>query len=144
VPRLGPARALVWAALAAAALAPLRPPAAGPPLAVVTGPSGCRLAAAGDAPACPCGSWGAGLRRVLGLPLPLDRANSADLATLPGIGAARAAAIVAEREANGPFASPEALERVPGIGPVTAARLVPLLFTGPDDPACAAAGVDPG
>ncbi len=143
MPRLGPARALVWALLAAAALAPLRPPAAGPPLAVLAGPSGCRLGAADDAPACPCRSWGADLRRVLGLPLPLDRASAADLLTLPGIGAARAAAIVAEREAHGPFASPRELERVRGIGPATAALLAPLLFTGPDDPACAAAGVDP-
>jgi competence protein ComEA len=113
-------------------------------LAVSTGPEGCRLAEAGSAPDCPCFFWGADLRRVFGLPLPLDRASAADLETLPGIGAARAAAIVAEREAHGAFAAPADLERVPGIGTATAERLTPLLFTGEDDPACTAAGVDPG
>ena len=35
---------------------------------------------------------------------------------LPGIGPARAQAIVADREANGPFRIPEELTRVDGIG----------------------------
>ena len=45
--------------------------------------------------------------------------NTADLAALeelPGVGPATAQAIVEEREANGPFASPEDIQRVSGIG----------------------------
>ncbi len=46
--------------------------------------------------------------------------NTADAATLAaelnGVGPALAAAIVADRAANGRFASPEALARVKGIG----------------------------
>ena len=49
--------------------------------------------------------------------------NSADAATLAqqlnGVGAAKAAAIVAYREANGPFAQVEDLEEVKGIGSAT-------------------------
>ena len=85
------------------------------------------------------------MRRVLDLPLPLNRATSAELETLPGIGPARAAAIVRERVLGGPYASPAELERVAGIGPVTARRLLPRLFTRGPDPACSAAGaVNPG
>jgi competence protein ComEA len=36
---------------------------------------------------------------------------------LPGVGPATAQKIVDDREANGPFATPEDLMRVPGIGP---------------------------
>lgn len=46
--------------------------------------------------------------------------NSADVATLetlPGVGPVTAQKIVAEREANGPFATPDDLSRVAGIGP---------------------------
>jgi competence protein ComEA len=45
--------------------------------------------------------------------------NSADVATLdtlPGVGPTTAQRIVADREANGPFASVKDLGRVPGIG----------------------------
>lgn len=49
--------------------------------------------------------------------------NTADEATLAaelvGIGEAKAAEIVAERKAHGPFKSPEDLTRVKGIGEVT-------------------------
>ncbi len=41
------------------------------------------------------------------------------LVSLPQIGSVRAAAIVAHREANGPFATPEDLLDVTGIGPAT-------------------------
>jgi competence protein ComEA len=47
----------------------------------------------------------------------LNSAPRAALLTLPGIGPARADAIVAYREAHGPFASLQALLNVPGIGP---------------------------
>lgn len=58
-------------------------------------------------------------------PVDLDRADSAALDALPGIGPALAARIVADREVNGPFGSLEALERVRGIGPALARRLEP-------------------
>lgn len=48
------------------------------------------------------------------------------LTTLPGIGPAKAAAIIAER----PFDSVEALERVPGIGTKTVETLRPLVKVG--------------
>ena len=48
------------------------------------------------------------------------------LETLPGIGPAKAAAIIAER----PFDAVEELERVPGIGPITLANIAPLVKVG--------------
>lgn len=50
-------------------------------------------------------------------PIDVNRASASDLETLPGIGPTTAAAIVAERDRNGPFLSPEDLERVSGVGP---------------------------
>jgi len=47
----------------------------------------------------------------------LNTADVAALDTLPGVGPSTAQKIVAEREANGPFASVEDLGRVSGIGP---------------------------
>ena len=50
-------------------------------------------------------------------PVNINTANAETLAMeLTGVGPALAAAIVADREANGEFASPEALARVRGIG----------------------------
>jgi competence ComEA-like helix-hairpin-helix protein len=59
-------------------------------------------------------------------PPPLVNLNSAsvsELDGLPGIGPARAAAILQERQARGPFTSVEELSRVPGLGPSAIARL---------------------
>lgn len=50
-------------------------------------------------------------------PVDINSADAALLDTLPGIGPSTAAKIVADREANGPFASVEDLGRVTGIGP---------------------------
>jgi competence protein ComEA len=50
-------------------------------------------------------------------PVNVNTASAADLEGLPGVGPATAAAIVAHREANGPFASVDDLESVRGIGP---------------------------
>ncbi len=55
--------------------------------------------------------------------LNLNSASLSELDALPGIGPARAAAILQEREARGPFSSVEALSRVPGLGPSAIARL---------------------
>ena len=50
-------------------------------------------------------------------PVNINTANAETLAMeLTGVGPALAAAIVADREANGEFPSPEALARVRGIG----------------------------
>jgi competence protein ComEA len=50
-------------------------------------------------------------------PVDLNTADAATLAReLKGVGPARAEAIVAWREANGPFRSPEDLVKVQGIG----------------------------
>jgi competence ComEA-like helix-hairpin-helix protein len=52
--------------------------------------------------------------------------NSADVSALdalPGVGPARARAIVRFREANGPFHAVQELARVPGFGPAALARL---------------------
>lgn len=50
-------------------------------------------------------------------PIDLNIATVDELDRLPGVGPATAAAIVAYREANGPFASVDALADVRGIGP---------------------------
>jgi competence protein ComEA len=55
--------------------------------------------------------------------VPLNRASASELEALPGIGPAKARAIVAYRELHGPFATLEALTQVRGIGPVMLARL---------------------
>ena len=55
--------------------------------------------------------------------LNLNSASGSELDGLPGIGPARAAAILQERQARGPFTSVEGLSRVPGLGPAAIARL---------------------
>lgn len=47
----------------------------------------------------------------------LNSATAADLDALPGVGPSTAEKIIADRDANGPFAAPEDLMRVSGIGP---------------------------
>ena len=49
----------------------------------------------------------------------INSANVETLVSLPQIGSVRAAAIVAYRESNGPFASAEDILNVAGIGPAT-------------------------
>jgi competence protein ComEA len=65
-------------------------------------------------------------RLLFGLPLDPNRADARALQALPGIGPARAAAIVAERGRR-PFRDVADLRRVPGIGPVTLRRIDPWL-----------------
>ena len=55
--------------------------------------------------------------------LDLNRASAAELEALPGIGAVKAAAILAVREERGGFASIDELESVRGIGPQLAQKL---------------------
>ncbi|QTF90963.1 ComEA family DNA-binding protein [Halomonas sp. BM-2019] len=56
-------------------------------------------------------------------PINVNTADAELLAELPGIGTTRAAAIIEEREANGPFDDAEDLTRVSGIGAATVANL---------------------
>ena len=68
---------------------------------------------------------------VIGGRIDVNTASAAALAAaLPGVGPVKAAAIVAHREANGPFASPDALVEVRGIGPKTLGRLRSLIGVG--------------
>ncbi len=60
---------------------------------------------------------------VAGAPLNLNQATLEELLALPGVGEKTAAAIVAAR----PFASFDALDAVPGIGPATLETLRPLV-----------------
>ncbi|MBC7462473.1 MAG: ComEA family DNA-binding protein, partial [Thermoleophilia bacterium] len=53
----------------------------------------------------------------------LAAGSEADFDTLPGIGPVTAAKIVADRAKNGAFASVDDLDRVPGIGPAMVEQL---------------------
>lgn len=64
-----------------------------------------------------------------GRPMDVNRASAADLELLPRIGPALAARIVESRDREGPFANPEELARVRGIGPRTVERLRPFVRT---------------
>jgi competence protein ComEA len=73
------------------------------------------------------------LEGVVGTTLPgwridLDRADPQELALLPGVGPSLAAAIVADREARGPFRSPENLGRVRGVGPAILEQIRPFVL----------------
>lgn len=59
----------------------------------------------------------------------INTAGAEELQTLPGVGQATAEAIVRERERNGPFASPEDIMRVSGIGEKKFARLQGMICT---------------
>jgi competence protein ComEA len=60
----------------------------------------------------------------------INTATEAEIAALPGIGPRRAAAIVADREASGPFRRCSDLSRVVGLGPSTVAALGDRCSTG--------------
>jgi competence protein ComEA len=62
--------------------------------------------------------------------LDLNRATAAELDRLPGIGPVLAARIVEQRRRAGPFRSPEELLAVRGIGPRLLQRLRPLVMAG--------------
>ena len=56
-------------------------------------------------------------------PIDINTADAAALQTLPGIGEVKAAAIIAHREANGPFATVDDLKNVKGVGEKTLENL---------------------
>jgi competence protein ComEA len=70
-------------------------------------------------------------------------APESELDRLPGVGPAAARAMVGSRERDGPFAGPDDLLRVRGVGPATLARMRPYLEFGPV-PAVAARRSDAG
>jgi len=63
----------------------------------------------------------------------IDRASPDVLERLPGIGPGLASRIVIDRERHGPFRTPDGLLRVRGIGPRTLARIRPYLAAPPAD-----------
>ena len=65
-------------------------------------------------------------------PVDLNAAGVASLDALPGIGPARALAIVRYREAHGPFRAVQDLARVPGFGPAALNRLAGRVRVGAD------------
>jgi competence protein ComEA len=62
-------------------------------------------------------------------PVDVNIAAADELESLPGVGPATAAAIVTERERNGPFLDVDDLDRVPGIGPAKLEALRGLVTT---------------
>ncbi|CAI6016412.1 ComEA family DNA-binding protein [Cohnella sp. JJ-181] len=62
--------------------------------------------------------------------LDINRASAAELDGLPGIGPAKAEAIVQYRNANGRFGSADELKNVKGIGDKLLAKLLPLVTAG--------------
>lgn len=57
----------------------------------------------------------------------INTATASDFETLPGIGPAKAAAIVQFRSQHGPFGKTSELVKVPGIGPATLEQMRPLI-----------------
>ena len=60
----------------------------------------------------------------------INTASAEQLDMLPGVGESTAQKIIADREANGPFSSPEDLKRVSGIGDKKYAELADLITVG--------------
>ena len=75
--------------------------------------------------------WAASVSALAGAAVDLNRASQAELESLPGIGPAKAEAILTYRRQHGAFRRIEDLQRVPGFGPVTVNRLRPDLQVGP-------------
>ena len=65
-------------------------------------------------------------------PVNINTATAQCLETLPGIGGVRAQSIVAHREQAGPFASPEAITEVSGIGDGTYRRIAGMITVDPN------------
>jgi competence ComEA-like helix-hairpin-helix protein len=69
------------------------------------------------------GTYGGSPRDAPGSAIDLNSASETDLVALPGIGRARARAILAYRRENGPFAAVSDLGRVPGFSQTLVIRL---------------------
>ena len=64
-------------------------------------------------------------------PADLNSADSSCLASIPGLGPSRAAAIINYRESVSPFLSVDELAFVPGVGPATIANVAPFVTATP-------------
>ena len=60
-------------------------------------------------------------------PVNINSAGADELISLPGIGAAKAEAIIAHRRENGPFSSAQDLLEIKGIGPGLLEKLLDLV-----------------
>lgn len=96
------------------------------PGAAAPGAGGPASGASGSGPGGPGASGGSTAATV-----DINTADAAALEALPGIGPSIAQAIVEWRTANGPFASVDELEDVPGIGPATLAEIRDSARVGP-------------
>ncbi|MFO0962859.1 MAG: helix-hairpin-helix domain-containing protein [Phycisphaerales bacterium] len=77
------------------------------------------------------GSPGAGAGAIERFdPVDINHATADEIELLPGVGPSVAARIVADRTERGPFARPEELDRVRGIGAATVAKLRPFVVCG--------------
>lgn len=77
----------------------------------------------------PTGGGGGVVTTIAAGPVNVNVATIEELDQLPGVGPATAAAILTERERNGPFVSVDDLDRVPGIGPARLDALRDLVTT---------------
>lgn len=75
-----------------------------------------------------------------GEPVDLNTAAAEQLQTLPGIGPAKAQAILDHRAAHGPFGSVDGLDAVKGFGPATIDKLRPFATVNGQPPAASTAG----
>ncbi len=73
------------------------------------------------------GNLPAALALFLNRPLPINLADKETLEMLPGVGPHLAASIANELQRAGRFTGPDDLLKVPGIGPKTLQRLLPLI-----------------
>jgi competence ComEA-like helix-hairpin-helix protein len=80
-----------------------------------------------DANPSTSGAYPSGSQAASPSPVNLNLASEAELVALPGIGRARARAILAYRRENGPFAVLSDLGRVPGFSHALVRRLTPYL-----------------
>jgi competence protein ComEA len=69
--------------------------------------------------------------QVLGTSVDINTATAKELETLPGVGEVTAQRIIAYREANGPFQTIEDIQNVSGVGPKTFEGLKDLITAGP-------------
>lgn len=67
-------------------------------------------------------------RRTIAFQLDINSAEAAELRLLPGVGKTLAERIIASRQTEGSFGSPDDLRRVRGIGPRTLERIKPYLL----------------